>query len=251
MEYIVRKGAEAYRLEGNNAKAVLLIHGYTGTPGELRPLGDYLHQQGYTVLGVRLPGHGTEVADLENTTAEDWYAEAQRGARELLEQFDEVYVAGLSMGGLLAIRVAASLPVKAAIIMSAPIFLPDKRLPLYPLLKYFIHYLPKSKKDYGEMMKYNLSYEVLPTKPLGSMLELIKACKEKYLKDIHCPALVLQSLVEHTVKPESAQYIYDHLGSASGSKELIWLQESGHIITLDVEREHVFQKVEQFLVACR
>ena len=242
--FTVKQGAEAYRLEGNNGKAVLLIHGYTGAPGELRPLGEYLHSLGYTILGVRLPGHGTCVEDLENTTAEDWYQEAAKGAQNLLQSFQEVFVAGLSMGGLLTMRVAASFPVKAAVIMSAPIFLPDKRVKFYPILKHFIHQLPKSKKNYGAMMKYNLSYDTMPTKPLGSLFALLEACKKQYLKGITCPTLVFQSTIEHTVVPKSAQYIYDKLGSKE--KELIWLHKSGHIISLDVEREAVFQRIGEF-----
>ena len=52
-------GAKTFLLEGSNRKAVLLIHGYTGTPSEMLPLGNYLNQLGYTVLCRRLPGHGT------------------------------------------------------------------------------------------------------------------------------------------------------------------------------------------------
>lgn len=243
----VRKGAEAYRLDGNNGKAVLLIHGYTGAPGELRPLGDYLNSLGYTVLGIRLPGHGTCVEELARTTADDWFSEAERGVNDLLGTYPgNVYVAGLSMGGLLTIRIAAKYPVRAAAIMSAPIFLPDKRLPFYPILKYFIKQLPKSKKDYGEMMKYNLSYETMPTKPLGSLFEMLDNCKLHYIRKITCPAIVLQSTIEHTVVPKSAQYIYDYLASGKANKKLVWLHNSGHIITLDKEREIVFQEIAEF-----
>lgn len=104
------EGAESFLLEGKNNKAVLLLHGYTGAPSEMRPLGDYLHALGYTVSCVRLPGHGTSIKDLEATTATDWYAAAEAECLELLARFDSVYVAGLSMGGLLAMKLAARLP---------------------------------------------------------------------------------------------------------------------------------------------
>lgn len=242
----IQEIAQSYRLEGNNGKAALLIHGYTGTPGELRPLGDYLNVLGYTVLGVRLPGHGTSVEDLEQTTADDWYREAAKGAESLLKEFQEVFVAGLSMGGVMAIKIAASFPVKAAAIMSAPIFLPDKRIIFYPILKYFIRSLPKSKKHYGHMMKYNVSYDTMPTKPLGSLFATIDKCKQLYLKNIKCPTIVFQSKVEHTVVPKSAQYIFDHLGTDMDKKKLVWLERSGHIISLDVEREVVFKEIADF-----
>ena len=96
-------GAKTFLLEGSNRKAVLLIHGYTGTPSEMLPLGNYLNQLGYTVLCRRLPGHGTSVGDLERTTAEDWYSAAKDACEGLLGRYEDVYVAGLSMGGVLAI----------------------------------------------------------------------------------------------------------------------------------------------------
>ena len=115
----VIKGAEEFLLEGTNNKGVLLIHGYTGTPAEMRLLGDHLHQEGYTVLGVLLPGHGTKPENLNETKWQDWYAAAEEGFKRLEESCSEVMVAGLSMGGLLAIKVAAELPVSKAAFFSS------------------------------------------------------------------------------------------------------------------------------------
>lgn len=238
------KGAEEYFLQGTNNKGVLLIHGYTGTPAELRPLGDYLHREGYTVLGVRLPGHGTTVQDLNETQWPAWYDAARVGCERLLKCTDEVMVAGLSMGGLLAMKVAAELPVKKAAFLAAPIYVQDKRVPFLPLLKYFIRYVKKSKRSYFSVDKYNMSYDVMPVKPLTSLFSLVKECKERLLPKITIPCLVVQSLAEHTVAPKSAQYIYDHLGSSD--KKLLWLANSGHIVTLDCERETVFEEVSKF-----
>lgn len=240
----MREGTEEFWLPGNNGKAVLLLHGYTGSAGEMLPLGEYLHERGYSVLGVRLPGHGTSVEDLESTTASDWYAEAESGCRRLLESYADVYVAGLSMGGLLTIKLAALLPVKKAAIISAPIYLRDKRRPLFPILRYFIRFLPKRKRNYHEAEKYNHCYDKMPTKPLGSLFDLLDECKHKLLPLVTVPCIVLQSTIEHTVKPKSAQYIYDHLGSRE--KQLVWYGHSGHILTLDVEREQVYADIYGF-----
>lgn len=240
----VQKGAEEFWLTGGNGKAVLLLHGYTGSTGEMRPLGEYLQQRGYSVLGVRLPGHGTCAEDLENTTAGDWYAEAERGCKLLLKDYQEVYVAGLSMGGLLTIKLAAKLPIQKAAILAAPIYLRDKRKPLFPILKYFIRFLPKRKRDYRDAEKYNHCYTKMPTKPLGSLFTLLDECKHKLLPQIKIPCIVLQSTIEHTVNPKSARYIYDNLGSEE--KQLVWFQHSGHILTLDGEREAVYEAVWNF-----
>lgn len=240
----VIEGAEEFLLEGTNNKGVLLIHGYTGTPAEMRLLGTHMHQEGYTVLGVRLPGHGTKPEDLNETEWQDWYAVAEEGFKRLAETCSEVMVAGISMGGLLAIKVAAELPVTKAAILAAPIYVQDKRVPFLPLLRHFIKYLKKRKRNYFVADKYNLAYNVMPVKPLGSLFALVRLCKEKFLKKITVPCIVLQSKIEHTVNPKSAQYIYDNISSEE--KKLVWYKNSGHILTLDVEREAVFKEISKF-----
>ena len=240
------EGAETFLLEGNNGKAVLLLHGYTGTTAEMRPLGNHLHSLGYTVLCPRLPGHGTSVEDLKETVASQWVAAAKLGYAILAKQYSKIYVAGLSMGGLLAIVIAATEKVERAAFLATPIFLQDKRAPFLPILRYFIHYLPKHKRNYHELQKYCQAYDRMPTKPLTSLFALIKACKKELVQKITVPCIVLQSTIEHTVKPKSAQYIYDNLGTHKEAKKLVWLEKSGHILTLDAEHEKVFQTVADF-----
>ena len=242
----IMEGAETFLLEGNNGKAVLLLHGYTGTTSEMRPLGEYLQARGYTVLCPRLPGHGTSVEDLKQTVASQWVAAAKLGYAILAKKYSQIYVAGLSMGGLLAMVIAATEKVRAAAFLATPIFLQDKRAPFLPLLRYFIHYLPKRKRSYHEMDKYCLAYDRMPTKPLTSLFALIKTCKKELVPKITVPSIVLQSKIEHTVEPKSAQYIYEHLGTASNAKKLVWFEKSGHILTLDCEHEEVFQLVADF-----
>jgi carboxylesterase len=84
----------------------------------------------------------------------------------------------------------------------------------------------------------------MPVKPLSSLFALTELCKQKLLPQITIPCLIMQSTVEHTVKPSSAAYIYEHLGSQC--KELVWYRSSGHILTLDIEREEVFKKISEF-----
>ena len=240
----VINGAEEFFLEGINNKGILLIHGYTGTPAEMRLLGDHLHQEGYTVLGVLLPGHGTKPEDLNETQWQDWYAAVEDAFKRLKEHCSEIMVAGLSMGGLLAIKAAAELPVSKVAILAAPIYVQDKRVPFLPLLRHFIKYLTKRQRCYFSADKYNLAYNVMPVKPLGSLFALVKLCKEKFLEKIVAPCIVLQSEIEHTVNPKSAQYIYDNISSEE--KKLVWYKNSGHILTLDVEREAVFKEISKF-----
>ena len=207
-------------------------------------LGEYLNSKGFTVKCVLLPGHGTTPEDLNETTTDDWYAEAEHACCELLSSHSKVMVAGLSMGGLLTIRIASQLPIERAAILAAPIYLQDKRVPLFPILRYFVKYLPKQKRNYHEAAKYNVAYDKMPTKPIGSILQMIKTAKAEYIPKIEIPCLVMQSKIEHTVAPKSAQYIYDNIKSKV--KKLVWFEHCGHILTLDNEREKVFELVGEF-----
>ena len=240
----IMSGAESFFFKGTNERAVLLLHGYTGAPSEMRLLGEYLNSKGFTVKCVLLPGHGTTPEDLNETTTDDWYAEAEHACCELLSSHSKVMVAGLSMGGLLTIRIAAQLPIERAAILAAPIYLQDKRVPLFPILRYFVKYLPKQKRNYHEAAKYNVAYDKMPTKTIGSILQMIKTAKAEYIPKIEIPCLVMQSKIEHTVAPKSAQYIYDNIKSKV--KKLVWFEHCGHILTLDNEREKVFELVGEF-----
>lgn len=240
----IMSGAESFFFKGTNERAVLLLHGYTGAPSEMRLLGEYLNSKGFTVKCVLLPGHGTTPEDLNETTTDDWYAEAERACCELLSSHSKVMVAGLSMGGLLTIRIASQLPIERAAILAAPIYLQDKRVPLFPILRLFIKYLPKQKRNYHEAAKYNVAYDKMPTRPIGSILQMIKTAKAEYIPKIEIPCLIMQSKIEHTVAPKSAQYIYDNIKSKV--KKLVWFEHCGHILTLDNEREKVFELVGEF-----
>ena len=243
----IKQGAETFFLQGERPEALLLIHGYTGTPAELRPLGERLNACGYTVLGPRLAGHGGSLADLAASRAEEWYASVEAAYERLAKNHASIYVAGLSLGGLLALKAAAKLPLKGGIYMSTPIFVPDRRLPFLWLLKYFIKYLPKRRRSYGEMDVYNLCNDRMPVAPLPGLFRLLKECKENYIRAIKSRALIIQASHDHTVLPVSGRYIYENLGSRKEDKILLSLEQSGHIVTLDKEREKVFAAVANFL----
>ena len=103
---MIMEGAEPFFLPGGST-GVLLIHGFTGLPAELVMMGRYLQQRGCTVLGVRLAGHGTTVEDMSHMTAEDWLDSVRDGYAVLRGSCEHIFVAGHSMGGLLALLLAA------------------------------------------------------------------------------------------------------------------------------------------------
>ncbi|MCX7779789.1 MAG: alpha/beta fold hydrolase [Negativicutes bacterium] len=237
------RGAEPFFLPGGE-HGVLAVHGFTGSPAEMRLLADYLHRLGYTVLGPRLCGHGTSAKEMAATAWTHWYSAVEDGYHYLRSFCQEVSVVGLSMGGLLALKLANEYPVAKVVAIAAPIYIKDRRLPLLPLYRLFRSYVVKVRKRFDVDPIYSIGYDETPLSSLASLLELIKHVARQ-LPGITAPALVIQSRAEHTVRPESAEFIYKRLGS--GEKKIIWLEKSGHVVTLDLEREAVFEHIAAFL----
>lgn len=236
-------GAEPFFLPGGK-HGVIVVHGFTGSPSEMRPLGEYLQAQGFTVLGPRLDGHGTQVNELLSTQWPQWYRGVEDAYYLLQGCCQTISVIGLSMGGLLALKLGLEYPVSQVVALSTPIFIADKRLPLLPLYRLVRRYMPKTRRRYDAGDKYSIGYDQTPLASLSSLLQLIKHVGKR-LPQLTVPLLVAQSRSEHTVLPQSAQYIMDHAGSRV--KELVWLERSGHIVTLDIEREMLFAKIAAFL----
>src|SRR5512134_2125759 len=137
---------EPFFFLGDSSKpACLLIHGFTGTPKEMRWIGEYLHKQGYTCLGVRLAGHATQPEAMIRSRWTDWVASVEDGYHLLCGMSDNIFLVGLSMGGILSLLMSSQLKVKGVIAMSTPSRLPtDYPIWLLKLISLVIRYRPKS-----------------------------------------------------------------------------------------------------------
>lgn len=241
---LIMKGAEPFLLPGGE-HGVLVIHGFTGSPSEMRLLGEALQQAGYTVLGPRLCGHGTSAEEMSRTFWDLWYGSALDAYHLLRQTCRNVSVVGLSMGGLLALKLAAEQPVHKVAALCAPIYIAEKRLQFLPVYRVFRSYHAKRRRKLpGIQEELSVCYDKTPLRSLSSLLALIKHV-DRLLPAVTVPALIMQARHEHTVEPHSARHIYEHIGSRD--KRLIWLEKSGHIITLDVEKETVFDEIKDFL----
>ncbi len=240
----IMPGAEPFFLPGGET-GVLIVHGFTGAPSEMRLVGKYLNNLGYTVLAPRLLGHGTTPEDMAKTSWPHWYSSVEDAYHVLSGTCSNVAAVGLSMGGLLTLKLASEYPLRKLAVLSTPIYIANKKLKLLPLYRMFTNFVRKKRKRLpAEGEEYSISYDMTPLTSLTSLIQLIDHVVT-LLPSVTLPTLVMQSKNEHTVEPESAQFIYNNLGSTD--KKLVWLNKSGHIITLDAEREYVFQEIGQFL----
>ncbi|MBU0703389.1 MAG: alpha/beta fold hydrolase [Chloroflexi bacterium] len=236
-------------LEGGPV-GVLLIHGFTGSPPEMRPLGDYLHQRGYTVSGPLLPGHGTTVEDMNRRKWTEWTGHAEQSLADLQARCETVFVGGLSMGALLTLYLAAHHPeLPGAITYSPAVVVANRLIYLAPALK---HLLPtRSQSGESDLTDPEAdlrlwSYEQDPVFAAHELLKLIRQVR-RLLPQVTCPLLVIHSTLDTAIHPTSAQFTYDRVGSTD--KELVTLRNSGHCITVDSEWESVAAKTYEFIQA--
>lgn len=225
----------------------LLIHGFTGTPKEMRLLGNYLHEQGHTVLGIRLAGHATQPADMPRTRWQDWLASVEDGLHLLSQSTEKIFVSGLSMGGMLTLIAASQYPIAGAVAMSTPFELPkDWRLNFIGVIKYLIPEVAQGKDDWNDPQNAQC-HKSYPKYPTASISELMKLSQKMqgYLPEIRIPVLLIQSINDATVPREHIQRIYDHLGTEN--KEMRLVENSGHVITRDSERDVVFSAASDFI----
>lgn len=245
---MIIEGAEPFLLPGGS-HGVLLLHGFTGMPPELRLMAEALHREGHTVLCPRLAGHGTSPEDMAHTDAEDWYDSAADGYALLAGAARRISVVGHSMGALLALRLAAQKCVESVVTLAAPIFIDEGRGMKYlpPRSECIGRFHPKLRKSLRDVPEFcNMTYEKMPLVAIHEMVGFIERVK-MLLPRVTAPLLLVHSLHDHTAQRSSLKYIYDHAGAVH--KEVLWLVRSGHLVMLDAERRTVFRRTAAFLCA--
>jgi carboxylesterase len=242
---------------GDGPRGVLLIHGFASTPPELRRLGEVLAANGFRCHAPALPGHGTTPEDLERTTWEDWAACVAAEFDELASECDDVMVVGQSMGGTLALNLAAhDLRVRAVATLAAPIWLSGPVAPLLPVLKRVVRW-HRAGDDIDlwnpDAVEELFSYGIRPTRSIDELRRLCGVVR-KELAAIRAPALVIHGLRDRSIDPKCAREIAQRLIN-SEAVELDLLPRSGHGISVDVDRDNVNAEIlgwfERFATAAR
>jgi carboxylesterase len=247
--------AEPFFLLGDSSKpACLLIHGFTGTPKEMRWMGEDLHKQGYTCLGIRLAGHATQPQDMIRSRWTDWTASVEDGYNLLRGLTDDIFLVGLSMGGTLSLLMSTRLAprAKGVVAMSTPARLPsDYPTWLLEFLSPFVKFSPKTNGPPGSgwfdkaAYKEQIAYGKNPVRSAAELKKLILAMCAA-LPKVDVPVLLMHSRNDKYVLPDNLEYIYERLVNAP-DKTKVYLTGSGHVLPRDASREQVFKSAVAFI----
>lgn len=225
---------------------VLMCHGFTGSPQSLRPWARHLAGRGHTVALPLLPGHGTRWEDLQLTGWQDWYATVDRELRILRESCDEVFVCGLSMGGALALRLAARHgdAVSGVILVNPACTFPRLNGYALPVVRHLVRTARGLTDDIAKEGSHELGYHRVPLHAAYSVRNFFRLVLGE-LPHVTQPLLVLHSRTDHVVPPGDSTLILSRVSSQDVTETV--LERSYHVATLDHDAERVFADSHGFI----
>ncbi|MCZ4499583.1 MAG: alpha/beta hydrolase fold protein [Marmoricola sp.] len=225
---------------------VLLSHGFTGSPASMVPWGRHLADQGFAVAVPVLPGHGTTWTEMVPTRYDDYYAALESELAALRARTDVVVVAGLSMGGCLAITLAERHPGEIAglVLVNPAVASTNKQLLLLPVMKHLVKAFPAIGNDIKKEGVVENAYPKTPLKPLASMLRAWKQIRAD-LPKVTVPVLLFRSADDHVVDPSSARIILAGISSTDATERV--LTESYHVATMDNDAPQIFAESVDFV----
>jgi len=244
----VMPGAEAWSFvpDDQDAAGVMALHGFTGNPSSMRGMADVLGATGFHVELPRLPGHGTVVDEMLPTRWADWIAEAEQAYQRLAARTDRVVVAGLSMGGSLALRVAFDHPETRGLVLVNPATQPQDdvvRAMIGEMLADGIDVAPGIGSDIADPEAVEIAYAGTPLAPLISLLDDgLNPMVDRY-GELTMPLLLFTSRQDHVVEPTQSEHLAATYG---GPLDHRWLDRSYHVATQDYDRHDIFAAAIEF-----
>lgn len=224
---------------GSDRPAVLLLHGYTGYPGDLRYLASRLNEVGYTVAVPRYPGHGTNNRDFRASSWRDWWRRATDAYLDLASRSERIVVGGLSMGGLLATLVASHFPVEALMLYAPAFRFVNPLVPVSPLLRWLPPRPVRSPEQHDDPDRQYLADQywnwIWPAQ-VADLYRLSRIARRE-LAAIDVPTLTIVSEADRSVPAAVAAFIDDRIATADHF--VVRLSESAHVVTNDSERDTV------------
>jgi carboxylesterase len=246
------KGVEKMRIQApqpftfkSGKRAVLLLHGFTGNSADVRMLGRYLEDKGYTCHAPQYKGHGVPPEELVHTGPEDWWQDVVEGYEYLKEiGHEEIAVAGLSLGGVFSLKLGYNVPVKGIIPMCAPMYIKSEEVMYQGILDYAREYKRFERKTEEQIAQEMEEFKKTPMTTLKALQALIADVRNE-VDMLYAPLFVVQARHDAMINTDSANIIYNQAESLE--KELKWYEESGHVITLGKEKDELHEDVYHFL----
>ena len=249
--------------ENKCKRAVLLFHGMTGSPYEMKKMGKALFDADFDVFCYCLPGHGTSPINIKTVRWQDWYDDSVLHYKELTQKYDEVYLGGLCLGAVLAIAIAQEYQnVRGIVSLSTTLFLDGWTIPWYNFfMPIGVHTILRYYYSFPEREPYGLKNETLRKKiaalqkrntealdnyPMSCIYELLKFSKQtqKNIAKVTAPILLMHAKEDDLTSTKSAEFVYRNISSKT--KNYIKLENSYHLIVMDYERDYVFEKSIEF-----
>lgn len=233
--------------------AVLLIHGFGGSPIDMKPLADELRKNGTAFNAIVLPGHGTTHKDLENIVMKEWLYASFSAYDEMKKQYDEVYIVGFSMGGALALCIAGERDVNRIVLLSPYFRVKEKWYyfgsPEEWALRFndIMHFIQKPKtgqiNDPAGLQRY-AAYEYLPLKTISELSKLGEFAKKK-AKNVRSETLWIHSTGDIVADFDMSKRVFDSIPSKK--KHFQKYEKSNHIILYDYDSEDAIRRIVSFL----
>lgn len=226
-------------------RAVLLLHGFTGNSSDVRMLGRFLEKNGYTSLAPHYKGHGVPPEELIHTGPQDWWKDVMRGYDKLKAAgYEEIAVAGLSLGGVFSLKLGYTVPVKGIVSMCAPMSMKTTDIMYEGVLKYAREYKRYEGKSAEHIEEEVEALQKQKMESLSDLRDLVYDVRQ-HVDHVYAPLLVVQGRLDDVIDSNSATIIHD--SAESFEKQISWYEESGHVITLGPEKEQLHEDILEFL----
>lgn len=230
------------------AIGVLLVHGLNGDRADFKELETILRVRGMVVVNMLLPGHGRKIKDMMATGWDDWAKSVYEELHALKQRCDVVFLVGHSLGGALALHVAAHEDIAGIVSICAPLYMHSWLKMAVSAMKYITPLLPIVREDVRDpaaRVRYRREvYRWMAMHPIESLLHYLPRLREE-LPDITAPALIMTSIHDHIVPTRDGREIYRRIGSRE--KHLVTFHHSYHVVMRDHDRDELFSKTLAFI----
>jgi carboxylesterase len=244
-------GAEPVSLDGG-PRGVLVLHGFGDTPQSVRDLALALHARGWTVRAPALTGHGVTLERFTRARAVQWLADGRTSLHQLRARCASIAIVGQSMGGALATILAAEEQINALVLLVPFMKLSPRATALaaFHRIVALVKPLLRSKSEYSILDPLARSQALgkgVATPRLLRELSVVVSQARRAARQVSAPTLVIHSRRDLRIAVRDAEAAYAALGAAE--KRLEWVEHSGHVISVDHDREHVTSRTIAWLEA--